>query len=212
MQLTEQQNDALTELINIAFSRTAAALSEITGQRVLIGAPQVAISPIGELAATLSQFIEGQVTSIHQVFSGPVGGDALLLLNREGASALSDLLTGGDGQAQRLDASGREVLTKVGNILLNACLGMFGDLLHVHLRFAVPLLHLEELDDLLKSLVVGKDELRYALVVHTTFNLRDSAIGGYLVIVLGVTSLDRLLQAVETWEEEAMNTRAKASP
>ncbi len=204
MELTEQQTDALTELINIAFSRTAAALSEITGQRVLIGLPQVAICPIGELTSTLSQFVEGQVTSIHQVFSGPVGGDALLLLNREGASALSDLLTGGDGQTGRLDASAREVLTKVGNILLNACLGMFGDLLQVHLRFAVPLLHLEELDGLLKSVVVGKDELQYALVVHTTFSLRDSTIGGYLVIVLGVTSLDRLIHAAETWEESVV--------
>lgn len=204
MELTEQQTDALTELINIAFSRTAAALSEITGQRVLIGLPQVAICPIGELTTTLSQFVEGQVTSIHQVFSGPVGGDALLLLNREGASALSDLLTGGDGQTGRLDASAREVLTKVGNILLNACLGMFGDLLQVHLKFAVPLLHLEELDGLLKSVVVGKDELQYALVVHTTFNLRDSTIGGYLVIVLGVTLLDRLIHAAETWEESAL--------
>ncbi len=204
MELTEQQTDALTELINIAFSRTAAALSEITGQRVLIGLPQVAICPIGELTTTLSQFIEGQVTSIHQVFSGPVGGDALLLLNREGASALSDLLTGGDGQTGRLDASAREVLTEVGNILLNACLGIFGDLLQVHLRFAVPLLHLEELDGLLKSVVVGKDELQYALVVHTTFSLRDSTIGGYLVIVLGVTSLDRLIHAAETWEESVL--------
>ena len=204
MELTEQQTDALTELINIAFSRTAAALSEITGQRVLIGLPQVAICPIGELTTTLSQFVQGQVTSIHQVFSGPVGGDALLLLNREGASALSDLLTGGDGQTGRLDASAREVLTKVGNILLNACLGMFGDLLQVHLKFAVPLLHLEELDGLLKSVVVGKDELQYALVVHTTFSLRDSTIGGYLVIVLGVTLLDRLIHAAETWEESAL--------
>ncbi len=102
---------------------------------------------------------------------------------------------------ERLDASAREVLTEVGNILLNACLGMFGDLLQVHLRFAVPLLYLDELSDLLKSLVVGQDELRYALVVHTTFTLRDSSVGGCIVIVLGVTSLDRLLQAVQEWEE-----------
>ncbi len=201
MKLTEQQHDTLSELINIAFSRAAAALSEITGQRVLIGKPDVAICPIEELADTLGQFIEGQVTSIHQVFSGPVGGDALLLLNHKGATALSDLLTGGDGQVERLDASAREVLTEVGNILLNACLGMFGDLLQVHLRFAVPLLYLDELSGLLKSLVVGQDELRYALVVHATFTLRDSSVGGYIVIVLGVTSLERLLLAVQEWEE-----------
>ena len=37
-----------------------------------------------------------------------------------------------------LDASGREVITEVGNIVLNACLGVFGNLLKVQVTFAVP--------------------------------------------------------------------------
>jgi len=54
---------------------------------------------------------------------------------------------------------------------------------------------------MLDSLVIGKEELRYALVVYTTFQLRDSSVTGYLVIVLGVASLDRLLHAVEEWAQ-----------
>ena len=80
----------------------------------------------------------GEVASIHQVFGGPVAGDALLLLNHEGAVQLADLLTDGHAPSNRLDESAREVLTEVGNILLNACLGMFGNLLDVHVSFSVP--------------------------------------------------------------------------
>ena len=54
---------------------------------------------------------------------------------------------------------------------------------------------------MLKSLVIGKEELRYALVVYTAFRMRDSEVTGYLVIVLGVASLDRLIREVENWEE-----------
>ncbi len=36
MFLTENQSDALTEVINIAFSRAAASLSEITGFLVMV--------------------------------------------------------------------------------------------------------------------------------------------------------------------------------
>jgi chemotaxis protein CheC len=93
------------------------------------------------------------------------------------------------------------VLTEVGNILLNACLGMFGNLLHIQVSFSVPRLHLESLNSVLKSLVIGKEELRYALVVYTAFRMRDSEVTGYLVIVLGVASLDRLIREVENWEE-----------
>ena len=51
----------------------------------------------------------------------------------------------------------------------------------------------------LDSIVVVKNEMQYALVVYTSFRLRDSAVSGYLVIVLGVASLDSLIQALETW-------------
>jgi len=196
MNLSPQQRDALTELINIAFSRTAAALSEMTGHRVLLDAPQVTLCPIGEVAEHLSNFVQGEVATVHQLFTGAVSGDALLMLNYEGALLLSDLLTGGRVPSPRLDASDQEVLIEVGNILLNACLGMFGNLLKVQVAFSVPRLHLKTVNALLGSLVIGQEELRYALVVYTNFRMRDSAVTGYLVIILGVASLDWLLAEV----------------
>lgn len=201
MELTERQRDAVSELINIAFSRTGAALSELTGQRVILNAPEVSIHPTTGLPNALAKFIPGEVASIHQVFGGPVAGDALLLLNHDGAVQLTDLLTDGHAPSNRLDESAREVLTEVGNILLNACLGMFGNLLDVHVSFSVPRLHLETLDELLGSLRADGEDTRYALVIYTAFQIRDSAVRGFLVMVLSVTSLDRLIQEVDSWEE-----------
>jgi chemotaxis protein CheC len=201
MEMSERQRDAISELINIAFARTGAALSELTGRRVMLDAPEVSVHPTEELPEALDKFIPGEVASIHQVFGGPVAGDALLLLNYDGAVHLTDLLTDGDGpHSSRLDESAREVLTEVGNILLNACLGMFGNLLDVRVSFSVPRLHLDTLDDLLASLTSGDKGPQYALVVYTAFQVRDSSVKGFLVMVLSVTSLDRLLNEVEAWE------------
>jgi len=198
MVLTEQQNDSISELINIAFARTGGALSDLTGQRVLLSPPNVSMHKTTELAAALAQFIPGEVASIHQVFAGPVAGDALLLLNYAGAMELTNLLVEEQTHTGYLDESSREVLTEVGNILLNACLGMFGNLLHVHVSFSVPRLHLESLDHLISELIT--DEHRYALVVATAFELRDSRVSGFLVMALSVASLDRLLHEVDGWE------------
>jgi len=197
--LTDRQNDALAELINIAFSRTGAALSELTGQRVLLSPPSVSIHRTAELPRVLAKFIPGEVASVHQVFAGPVAGDALLLLNYDGAMELTNLLID-EPIPDFLDESSREVLTEVGNILLNACLGMFGNLLRVHVSFSVPRLHLESLDDVVASLLTGEDDRRYALVVSTAFQVRDSAVSGFLVMALSVASLDRLLSEVDEWE------------
>jgi chemotaxis protein CheC len=201
MLLTETQRDALAELINIAFARTAASLSELSGHRVLLAAPGVEVLAIDELPSHLGNFIKEEVISVHQIFSGPVAGDALLILNYDGALTLTDSLCEYSAPSGKLDASAREALTEVGNILLNACLGVFGNLLHVQVSFSMPRLHLESLDKLLRSITIGTEELRYAVVVSASFRIKESSVSGYLAIVLGVSSLDRLLNAVEAWEE-----------
>ena len=83
-------------------------------------------------------------------------------------------------------------------------MGVFGNLLHVQVSFAVPRLHVESLDDVLGSIMVDHQELHYGLTVQTKFSLRNSNVSGYLVIVLGVTSLDRLLEEVQRWEKRQL--------
>jgi chemotaxis protein CheC len=201
MELTQIQEDALIELLNIGFGRAGASLSQLTGHRVVLEVPQVSVHPIAELEVVLRAVVTDEVASVHQIFSGPVAGDALLLLEHRAAGMLKELLTNEAPLPLPLDASAREVLTEVGNILLNACLGTFGNLLQVQVSFSIPHLNLESVSDILRSLLVQREGLRYALVVHAGFRLRDAEVTGYLVIVLSVASLDRLIRAVEQWEQ-----------
>jgi chemotaxis protein CheC len=203
MELTQTQQDALIELLNIGFGRAAASLSELTGHRVLLEVPQVSVHAIDELNRALRLVLDDQVASVHQIFSGPVGGDALLILNHSAAGMLKELLTNEPSLPLPIDASAREVLTEVGNILLNACLGTFGNILKVQVSFSVPHLNLDTLHEVMRSLLVNREGLRYAMVVHAGFKLRDAEVKGYLVIVLSVASLDRLIRAVEEWEQRA---------
>jgi len=201
--LTVDQKDAVTELVNIAFSRTAAALAELTGNRVELNVPEVSAHPIADLLPALSRFVRGDVATVHQIFGGPVAGDAFLLLDVDGAARLVNLLTDAGAPTLQMGSSAKEVLTEIGNILLNACLGVFGDLLHVRFTFAVPRLHLETLGSMLDSLVIGSDELRHALLVGARFRVRASEVTGCMVLVLGVTSLEQFIRAVEDWAERA---------
>ena len=201
MKLTAVQEDALIELLNIGFGRAASSLSQLTGHRVLLEVPHVTIHPIDEVSESLERVIRTDVASVHQIFTGPVSGDALLILDQVGASMLKELLTNEPALPLSIDASAREVITEVGNILLNACLGTFGNLLKVQVSFSVPHLNLESLGAILESLRVHDEGVSYALVVHAGFKLRDAEVRGYLVIVLSVASLDRLIRAVEDWEQ-----------
>src|SRR5688572_9483249 len=179
MQLTEVRHDALVELLNIGFGRAGASLSRLTGHRVLLEVPQVSIHPMEQLQGFLSQVVEDEVASVHQIFSGPVAGDALLMLDPIAASALKELLTSEPALPLALDASTREVLTEVGNILLNACLGTFGNLLHLQIGFSVPAINVASVRTVIDSLASTQDSFRYALVVTAGFRLRDAEVTGY---------------------------------
>lgn len=201
MELTDSQIDGLVELLNIGFGRAAASLSQLTGHRIMLEVPQVSVHPVAELNKVLRPLLTDEVASVHQIFSGPVGGDALLVLDYAAAGSLKELLTSEPALPLPIDGTAREVLTEVGNILLNACLGTFGNLLKVQVSFSVPQLNLDTLQHVLQSLMVGREGLRYALVVQAGFKLKDAEVTGYLVIVLSVASLDRLIRAVEQWED-----------
>jgi chemotaxis protein CheC len=200
MTLTSVQEDALAELLDIGFGRAATLLSQLTGHRVLLAAPSLSLRAIEDVSETLERVVHGHVASVHQIFCGPVGGEALLILDAPGASMLKELLTGESALPLSIDASAREVITEVGNVLLNASLGAFGDLLNMRVSFSVPHLEIGNVAAILQSRIVARQGLRHALIVHAGFRLRDGAVTAYLIIVLSVASLDRLMHAVDAWE------------
>src|SRR5687767_5796020 len=206
MELTTAHHETLTELINIGYGRAAAALSELTGRRINLEVPKVAVHPIDEIGRALREVLTGEVASVHQVFSGPVSGNALLLLDHKAALLLNSLLLDTPMHPRAMQTAEREALTEVGNIVLNACLGVFGNLLQVHVTFSVPRLDLDSVDGVMNSISVGSQELQYALMVHTRFNVRESSVRGYLVIILGITSFARLIQELDRWEKQQLAT------
>ncbi len=202
MILTHEQKDNLTELINIGFSRAAAALSELTGDRILLEVPKVDIVPVENLSYRLNLISEGEVTTVHQLFSGEVNGDAMLILNRSGALLLTDLLTESEpGTYTSFSSTVREVLLEVGNIILNSCLGMFGNLLKVHFTFSMPELHIDNVEEMLLTLHIGENRVDYALLIFMGFSLKEKFIAGNLIIVLGVSSLSKLLEKVDRLDD-----------
>src|SRR5207237_152708 len=80
-----------------------------------------------------------------------ISGHAMLLLDKAASVLLNRLLTDRPA-AESLDDSGREVIIEVGNIVLNACLGVFVNLLHVQITFTVPHLQVDDVEHIMRSI------------------------------------------------------------
>lgn len=198
LQLTAQQKDALSELINIGFGRAANSLSIMSGNRVQIEAPRVDLYPLHDLPEALALFSTESITSLNQVFTGRIRGIAMLLMNSTSTGTLVNLLDGKPGAQAALSEANIDTLIEVGNILLSSFTGSFGNLLMVQVSFTVPSLRFNSLQNMLASLTIEHRELEYALVVHVSFQLLNHNVRGYLVIVMGIQSLEALLEAMQS--------------
>jgi len=206
MELTEQQKDSLTELINIGYGRAAGVLSELTGYRISLDVPKVTIHEIHEVGPILSQLLMSPVASVKQAFRGPVSGNAMMVLDEPSAMVMTHLLSDEKVTSHEFDTNAREIITEVGNILLNACLGVFGNLLQIQITFSVPHLSFEHVNKALQEVTEQSDEkLRFGLMIHTRFHVKTADVTGYLIMVLGVASFDRLLVELKNWEDRQLS-------
>ena len=196
MIITAEQQDALTEWVNIGFGRAAGSLSDLLGQRIYLQAPAVTVLDLTELYDALTGIFSDQLVVVHQMFSGGVSGDILLFLDFDSASILVDLLSGGTGRCQRLNVSDREALLEVGNILLNAYVGSFGNMLQAKINFTLPNLHLDTVKDISELLSINSDQLHFILLVKTEFSLLAGNVSGYIALIVGINSLETLIQSI----------------
>ncbi len=67
--------------------------------------------------------------------------------------------------------------------------------------FSVPDVDVTTVHTVVDRMLDSGDALRYALVITAGFRLRESAVTGYVVIVLTVLSLKRLLDALDRWQQ-----------
>jgi chemotaxis protein CheC len=69
--------------------------------------------------------------------------------------------------------------------------------LHVAVSFSVPRIHIESLEGMLRSVVIDSEQgIPYALVAATRFGLSELEISGYLIVVIGVKSLELVSNAL----------------
>jgi chemotaxis protein CheC len=197
MLLTGRQKDAIAEVINISFFRAAKSLNELTGSRVVISVPRIELVEIYNLNEVLNNYIKDEVTTIHQVFNGAIEGDALLIFDKESSKNLVRILLNEEGYFNEINESMKEVIIEVGNIVLSACLSMFGNLLKVQLRFSVPKIALESLSTMLQTLEFEENEIKYALIIFMEFHLEGTDISGFLVLIMGVTSLEKFIEEID---------------
>lgn len=181
------ETDALTELVNIGVSRAAMSLRTMAGEEVLLTVPAIsAVSP-EQASEMIGGARVGELVAVEQGFDGDFAGRALLIFPASNSLELVKAVAGADIAAEEVAELAPEALCETGNVLLQACLGTMGNLLHRTLGVGVPHLVRGRAMDLFRS-----EAKSVVVFIYINFSLRGRRIRGYIALLLDLPTMAAL--------------------
>jgi chemotaxis protein CheC len=203
--LTELQQDAFTELVNIGVSRAAASLRTMIGTQVLLSVPSVEIVSRAAAARLIGEREAAPLVVVHQDFEGAFAGRALLIFPQENGRELVRAVAGGDLSPEEVAALEDEALAETGNIILNGCLATMANMLQRTLTMSLPGIARGDGPRIFGA-EAGAPTAADALVLflYIDFSVSERDIRGYLAMLMDLPSIENLRGLVDEFIARAL--------
>ena len=193
------QLDALREVANIGAGHAATALSQMTGDTIMISVPTINIARLEDVPPQISG-PEEPVAAVLMNMLGDLTGRTLLVFPRPTAIRLAELMlrrpARADGELGELEQS---AIKEAGNILSGAYLNALSDFMGLMLLPSPPSLAIDMSSAVLTTayLQFGTDR-DYVFCVESEFHMQELAerLRGFFLLLPDVASLHAILRAV----------------
>lgn len=198
MKLTDDQQDALTEIVNIGVGKAGCMLSELVEERIELRVPSVQICSLEELPGLFGDRSQLLDTAIYQDFDGSVTGRSILAFPRESGLKLAQLLGELDEIPDELDVDLSGILIEVGNIVINGVLGSISNMFDSAFKYSVPELFV---GDSLTRLTgectdVESDGTQAVIYSNAHFSIAGNEIEGSLLLIFRLHEVERALNSL----------------
>ena len=194
MQITDEQRDALQELLNIGVGKAAGALNQMLEKPIRLHIPSICIGPIQELQTAIDTDAAEFHASVRLPFHGAFSGSTCLLFPTQSAASLLTVLTGETQNQDSWDSMKEATLTEIGNIVLNGVMGSLTNVLQHCITYSVPFYEETTIQQLIQPKATQTPEMM--LWAQTRFTIEDYNISGDIILLMGVQDLGCLLQAI----------------
>lgn len=193
--LSDMQQDAFTEMMNIAVGQAALALNTLLERPVELCVPHVQIVGATGLRAFFEREVEQVGALVIQRHTGPLNGLAALALPDRHATLLIRLLLKATRDLAQLSPTEQAALAEVGNIILNATLARLGDEMGGRLQISLPSVALNLTADAAAELLfTSASGIYHAIVVLSRLTIGEAELIAYIVLLLPGTDVERLLE------------------
>jgi chemotaxis protein CheC len=191
--------DALREVANIGAGHAATALSQMTGNTIMISVPTVTIARLEELPPQLAEPDEA-VAAVLMGMLGDLSGRTLLVFPVRTAIRVAELmLRRPSGSAAELGTLERSAVTEAGNILSGAYMNALSEFMGMILLPSPPSLAIDSVGAVMSTTILqfgdGRD---YVFCVESEFLMQDlgERLRGFFLLMPDVASLHAMLRAI----------------
>lgn len=186
-ELTELQHDALVEIFNMGVGNAASAMSSIVNEEVTMSVPTITFQSRTDAASTLGNKESRRICGISQHYEGAFNTDAILMFPEEKSLEIVRLMVGESVSMEELTEMEQEAMSEIGNIILNACVGILANIFKHELQGSLPTYHVGSSSDILE--VNEKSSEDVVLMLHIDFNLEKHQIHGYVAFLLDMSAM-----------------------
>lgn len=184
--LTEDQRDALQELMNISMGQAANSLAHLIETKIGISIPNiVAVTP--EELYTMVQH-EKDSFYTRQSFLGDIHGEVMSILSQQGLAEVAELM---EYEQPLSEADVEETILELSNILAGACLAGLSEQLELTTNLQMPTLFEPQ------KTSFSQLGWKHTLVMEVKFDVQISSFTMRVVFCLDDSSLVKLTQTID---------------
>jgi chemotaxis protein CheC len=193
------QEDALCEILNIAVSHAATALSEMASEPISLSVPRLSLYDRDTARVALDQRTGEAASGVHQSFDGAFKGVSLLVFPEMDSYRLVQRVIGQTVDLSDISELEQDALLEVGNLILTSCLGSIADSFRCQIYNTLPANQQGKASLMIEALGQENGDDSTILLVEVNFRLQQSDIAGYVVLILDMPALEIIRDLLDAY-------------
>ncbi len=184
--LSEDQQDALQELMNISMGQAANSLAHLIETKIGISIPNIsAVTPAG-----LYELVRRNQHAYYtrQSFLGDIHGEVMSVLTEDGLGEVAELL---EYQQPLSESDVQETILELTNILAGACLAGLSEQLELSTNLQMPTLFEPQQQHF------SQFSWQHSLIMEVQFDIHSTSFNMRVVFCLDDSSLARLTTTID---------------
>lgn len=198
---TEDQRDALQEVLNIAMGQAGDSLARIMNHFVELSIPRIQLIEVENLIKMVSAMLNlnCEVSAVRQAFYNGLRGEAIVLYPQVGVKQISDLM--GYDEDEINSESEQEILLEISNLLVGAVLNGISSTLAMNLGFSAPSLMAQNMA-LDQVLIQENLSWTHALLLEVNFTLEKRDFKSHLFLFMTEETIERLREMLNDFMDD----------